>query len=382
MPWIPQTIITPAVPGSTGLFDAYALLQDQKAQNTDGGTFTSGAWQTRTLNTEVSDSQGFVALASNQFTVAAGSYVIRATAPAWEVSQNQTRLRNITAGTTVQMGSSEYNPTGNHPQTTSTLISRVTVTVATTFELQHQCGTTRATLGFGVAANQGTEVYAQVEIWREAAGDANAVTDPVEAIFGTPDTAFEFNTSSLSGLTALSPTPDVENADTSVPGAYFLRDDASGVSLCGRYIAATAPFTAITLLLDANPRADFHGAGIFIGEATPGVMNSVTLGYNSGRRLATDVWTNPTTYSSTPNVDATNIEPPIYFAIRANSTSNVDFIASYNGRVWWAVTTARNPSITVGSAGIFLKSISTTPFSAAFDYLRVWNSAKTFPGIP
>lgn len=33
------------------------ILQDQKAQNTDGGTFTSGAWRTRDLNTKVTDTR-------------------------------------------------------------------------------------------------------------------------------------------------------------------------------------------------------------------------------------------------------------------------------------------------------------------------------------
>ena len=34
-----------------GLFSSYAIIADQKTQNTAGGTFTSGAWRTRDLNT-------------------------------------------------------------------------------------------------------------------------------------------------------------------------------------------------------------------------------------------------------------------------------------------------------------------------------------------
>ena len=40
---------------TAGLFSSYAIIADQKAQNTPGGTFTAGAWRTRDLQTEVAD---------------------------------------------------------------------------------------------------------------------------------------------------------------------------------------------------------------------------------------------------------------------------------------------------------------------------------------
>lgn len=45
--------------------------------------------------------------------------------------------------------------------------------------------------------------------------------DPTLDLFGTPDTAFEFDTSSLAGLTAMG-TPDIEDANTTVPHHYFV----------------------------------------------------------------------------------------------------------------------------------------------------------------
>ncbi|SVB60040.1 uncharacterized protein METZ01_LOCUS212894, partial [marine metagenome] len=50
-----------------GLFASYAIIADQKAQNTAGGTFTSGAWRTRDLNTEITDPDGIVSISSNEF---------------------------------------------------------------------------------------------------------------------------------------------------------------------------------------------------------------------------------------------------------------------------------------------------------------------------
>src|SRR5690606_21247003 len=52
-----------------------AYLKDVKPSGTAGGTFTSGSWQTRDLNTIEGDSS-FVSLASNQFTLQPGTYHI------------------------------------------------------------------------------------------------------------------------------------------------------------------------------------------------------------------------------------------------------------------------------------------------------------------
>ena len=42
-----------------------AIIEDQKSAGTAGGTFTSGAWRTRDLNTEVSDPDGIVSTQSS-----------------------------------------------------------------------------------------------------------------------------------------------------------------------------------------------------------------------------------------------------------------------------------------------------------------------------
>ena len=60
----------------------YIKLSDVKSAGTAGGTFTSGSWQTRTLNTEDSDTGGNCSLSSNQFTLDAGTYEINARASA------------------------------------------------------------------------------------------------------------------------------------------------------------------------------------------------------------------------------------------------------------------------------------------------------------
>lgn len=149
---------------ATGLFH----VRDEKASGAAGGTFTSGAWQTRTLNTAKTNQISGASLASNQFTLPAGDYYIEATAPCKRGNENQLRLRNITDGTTQLVGA---NTNANSDDTSrghslATLSGRFSLAAAKTFELQHRCALTRSADGFGEANSFGeAEVYAEVRVW-------------------------------------------------------------------------------------------------------------------------------------------------------------------------------------------------------------------------
>ncbi|MEN9419322.1 MAG: hypothetical protein RI988_2942 [Pseudomonadota bacterium] len=142
------------------------IIEDQKAANTDGGSFNSGADRTRTLNTEVRDALNICTLASNQFTLPAGTYYMEWNCPAYAVDGHQSLLYNVTTATTVKRGSTAYGSSGTSVQTESRGNAVVTIAGSTAFEIRHRCVTTRATTGFGIAANLGTEVYACVNIWK------------------------------------------------------------------------------------------------------------------------------------------------------------------------------------------------------------------------
>jgi hypothetical protein len=143
---------------------SHAIVEDRKSQNTDGGTFTSGAWRTRDLNTEVVDSGGFCTVTSNQFTLTAGEYFIEGSAPAYKVSQHQARLQNITDAVTALIGTTEFTDNGDFSQTRSNFAGIVTITGTKTFEVQHQANTTSTSTGFGRPANFTTEIYTRVII--------------------------------------------------------------------------------------------------------------------------------------------------------------------------------------------------------------------------
>lgn len=143
------------------------ILEDQKTTGTAGGTFTSGAWRTRTLNTEVADTGGNCSLSANQFTLDAGTYEIEASAPAFFVFRHQIRLQNVTDGTTTLVGTSECTDnTVANDQSRSFIWGRFTIASSKAFEIQHQCQNTLATNGLGLAVGTGftvaNELYTQV----------------------------------------------------------------------------------------------------------------------------------------------------------------------------------------------------------------------------
>lgn len=146
-----------------------AYVKDVKAANTAGGGFTSGAWQTRDLNTLEGDTS-FISNASNQFTLTqAGTYHIEAYAPAYDVDLHKIKLRNISDSTDDIIGSSEYAgiSSADTSQTVSILKGVITIASSKTFEIQHRSSTTRATDGFGLASNFGvSEVYTVVKVTR------------------------------------------------------------------------------------------------------------------------------------------------------------------------------------------------------------------------
>ena len=146
-------------------------VRDEKAQNTSGGTFTTGAWRTRTLNTTKTNTISGASLASDQITLPAGTYWVDATAPAYRVQSHQAKLYNVTGTADLVVGTAEYSIDTAGVGVTSTSVVRgaFTLTSTSTVELQHRCGATSSTAtGFGIAGNFTTEVYAQCIIWRTA----------------------------------------------------------------------------------------------------------------------------------------------------------------------------------------------------------------------
>ena len=165
--------------GAGGLFSSYAIISDTKASNVNGGTFTAGAWQTRDLQTENADPDNIVSISSNQFTLQAGSYLIKFQSTGYHVHRHITKLRDITNSANKGYGIMGYSNTTNATSNISHGMARVTISGATVYEIQHACQTTKSTNGMGLntyidtsgSYTDNTEpnsVYTIVEIYKEA----------------------------------------------------------------------------------------------------------------------------------------------------------------------------------------------------------------------
>lgn len=143
-------------------------VRDEKANGTDGGTFSSGAWRTRDLNTIKTNEITGASLSSNQITLPAGTYYIDASAPSFNVSRHQAVLYNITDSSFDLIGTSEF-VSGGSGQSKSFITGRFTISAQKTFELQHRCENTDTGNGLGVTSNfSQVNIYSDVLIWRIA----------------------------------------------------------------------------------------------------------------------------------------------------------------------------------------------------------------------
>lgn len=138
-------------------------LQHQLASGTAGGTATAGSWQTRALNTKVTDTIGS-ALASNEFTLPPGTYSIDAIAVGFYCQGIQSRLYNVTDAAAVLYGMTAHYAAGA-VQGPSGVSGVFTISGQKTFRLESRVVATRNTDGYGTAANFGSpEIYVDVLI--------------------------------------------------------------------------------------------------------------------------------------------------------------------------------------------------------------------------
>ena len=153
--------------GATVIND-YICIQDQKTISTAGGTFTSGGWQTHDLQTKVADDGNHASISSNQVTLEAGKYIVKAVTRAYNCNQWAIRLQNITDASTIVYGMGGFAVTYDYANAnqTASLASQFTISSSKVIELQGQCTNTEINDGWGVPCNFGIEVYAIVEFYK------------------------------------------------------------------------------------------------------------------------------------------------------------------------------------------------------------------------
>jgi hypothetical protein len=136
----------------TAFAKSVAIIADVKAYNVNGGSASATTWHTRDLNTELDDPENIVTIASNQFTLQAGTYLIEWAASAYKVNSHSTRLQNITDSVKEAEGTTEYSYSTSTVLSKSTGASVITLASAKAFEIQHHTSAAQATYGFGISS--------------------------------------------------------------------------------------------------------------------------------------------------------------------------------------------------------------------------------------
>lgn len=145
----------------------YLVCRDVQVAATEGGTFTSGSFVKRVIggSTAVVNNITSATLTSDVISLPAGTYFIRASAPAYQVNSHVAKLRNTTDATDTIVGTVERVGDASGSMSRSVVEGWFTIAGTKNFELQHRCATTKSTDGLGKAANLGvSEVYATVII--------------------------------------------------------------------------------------------------------------------------------------------------------------------------------------------------------------------------
>ena len=159
-----SSVVFPA--GGTGNPISVAVIADEKSQSSQGGG-SSTSFTKRELNTEISDPDGIVSIASDQFTLSAGTYLINWSAPAYVAVRHQTQLYDATGSSVLKYGTSEYNASGSSVMTRSFGSYIHTITSNNTYEIQHRVGNAHSPDGLGVEAGMGNNnIYTLVVIYK------------------------------------------------------------------------------------------------------------------------------------------------------------------------------------------------------------------------
>ena len=157
--------------------ESYAIMQvfeDHKNSGTSGGTFNSGAWRTRDMNTVQFDEgiSGSISAGSNQITLPAGKYIVYYSAPCFGCHGHISAFYNTANSTYLSYGQVAYDQVSTaHDNGWSTGWASFTITANTIFELRHRCANSYGTEGYGRAASLGVdEIYGRVTVWKSGTG--------------------------------------------------------------------------------------------------------------------------------------------------------------------------------------------------------------------
>jgi len=155
---------------SSGLYSGYALMEEAIEHGATAHTKTAGNWYTKQLTRISFDPQSIiVSLSSNDFTLAAGTYVIKWVHFLERCDSGLTRLYDVTNSTSKKVSMCGFaQDSGNFAGINSRGIARVTISGNTTYRYQYFVESANSIL-YGPADSDNTEeeIFGQVEVWKE-----------------------------------------------------------------------------------------------------------------------------------------------------------------------------------------------------------------------
>ena len=155
----------------TGLYSGYALMEEAIEHGATAHTKTAGNWYKKQLSRISFDPQNIiVSLSSDQFTLAAGTYVIKWVHLLERCDEGITRLYDVTNSTSKKVSLVGFaQDSGNYAMVISRGITRVTISGNTTYEYQYFVNSANSII-VGPASGNNTEeeIFGQVEVWKEA----------------------------------------------------------------------------------------------------------------------------------------------------------------------------------------------------------------------
>jgi hypothetical protein len=150
-----------------GKFESALLhITHEDVDASNGGTATSGSWQTGTLNTIKTNEITSASLSSNTISLPAGNYYLIGEMFLTNIGYGQSRLRDTTNSTTLVVGNNFY--TEGYAGGSSNCIGRFTLSATTNIQFQYYTLNTYATTGQGFNSPTSGEVnrWKNVQIWK------------------------------------------------------------------------------------------------------------------------------------------------------------------------------------------------------------------------
>jgi hypothetical protein len=203
-------------------------------------------------------------------------------------------------------------------------------------------------------------------------GGGGSATDPTIPSGGTL-----YDGTSSSGWASVG-SPTTFDVDTTVPGHFFVaKTTTANTNAYGAQhaVGGSFPRTYTMRLNDAWLMQDFAGAGIAIGETTPGKWLELVV-YRNGTstRLARNLYTTPSSVSAQTDFPAASdyktTTMPQWLRFVVTSSTSIAGYFSRGGYLYYPLFTAYNPSMTVGSFGFSFSTFGAFDMQMAVDWIH------------